>query len=184
MKEREHVISLLEQAKTAAKKSDVATLRRLSDQTVHSSAIYQDEDNILVAVTIYSLSKIIEKGKKYYKENYEKYLRTYLQIIDHSLKHIKKNEDEVFRNHIQSSLQSKEISNDLKTHMQDLFRKGRINKAGKVYDHGISMEKTANLLGISLWELAEYAGSTQTDYKQSETMGIKQRVKKTMEFFS
>jgi PIN domain nuclease of toxin-antitoxin system len=184
MKEREHIISLLEHAKIAAKKEDVVALRRLSDQTTHSSAIYQDEDNILVAVTIYSISKIIEKGKKYYKESYQNYLKKYLAILNTALKHLKKGEEKKFRDHIKIQLQSKDLSSDLKMHMQSLFRKGKINKAGKIYEHGISMQKTAKLLGISIWELAEYVGSTQKDIKQSETVNVKKRLRLAQEMFS
>ena len=46
------------------------------------------------------------------------------------------------------------------------------------------MEKTAKLLGISIWELAEYAGQTGiSDVNLSITMPIKKRIKLAMEMF-
>ena len=73
VKEREHLINLLGKTKTAAKREDVVELKKLSNQTIHTASIHHDSDNVLIAVFIYALSKVIEKGGKYYKENYQKY---------------------------------------------------------------------------------------------------------------
>ena len=184
MKEKEHVIDLLVRAKQAALKEDVPELKQLSDMTVHSASVYQDGDNILVAVILYALGKIIEKGKPYYKENYQRYIRSYLEIIDKSISYLKKEDYKNFRNQINFIINSRELSGDLKRHLQGLFRKAKINKAGKVYEHGISMEKTAKLLGISLWELAEYSGQTGiNEMKQGKTMNVRDRIKIAEEIF-
>ena len=46
------------------------------------------------------------------------------------------------------------------------------------------MEKTSKLLGITLWELAEYAGQTGiADVNLGVTMPIKQRIKLAEEIF-
>ena len=46
------------------------------------------------------------------------------------------------------------------------------------------MEKTAKILGISIWELAEYAGqSKESDIDLTVTLPIKDRIKTAMEFF-
>ena len=59
-----------------------------------------------------------------------------------------------------------------------------INKASRIYEHGISMQRTAELLGISEWELSEYAGRTGiSDVNLSITMDIKTRIEKAMELF-
>ena len=82
MQEVKHVIDVLEKAKKSALKEEVVELKELSNQTIHSATVYQDEDSILVAVFIYALSKIIEKGRGYYKDNYNNYLNYYLETID------------------------------------------------------------------------------------------------------
>ncbi len=184
MQEKEHVIYLLEQAKKSALAGDIVTLKKLSDQTSHSTSIYQDEGSILVAVIIYSLSKIIEKGEKYYKENYKRYLNNYMKILDKSISCLKKDNDEEFIKHISEIMSSGEISGDLKIHLKDLFRKARINKASKIYEHGLSLEKTAKLFGISMWELAEYTGQTNIGEENlNKTLDEKLRIKNAMEFF-
>lgn len=93
MQEKEHVINLLEQAKRSAVSGDAIKLKKLSDQVSHSTLIYQNEGTILVAVIIYSLSKIIDRGEKYYKENYKKYLNHYMEILDKSIYYLRKDDD-------------------------------------------------------------------------------------------
>jgi hypothetical protein len=47
------------------------------------------------------------------------------------------------------------------------------------------MEKTAKLLGISLWELANYSGQTNvSNVPLGKTYDVKSRIKLVMEMFS
>ena len=73
----------------------------------------------------------------------------------------------------------------MKKHIQDIFRKASINKASKIYEHGISMEKTANLLGITMFELASYAGQREQVLEVPMVKGIdvKSRIKLAMDMF-
>ena len=48
----------------------------------------------------------------------------------------------------------------------------------------MSMEKTAKLFGISMWELAEYTGQTDISEENfGKTIDEKTRIKNAMEFF-
>ena len=182
--EHNHLVELLKNAKNAAEREDTRESKKLSDQTVHSTSIYQENEYILVSVIIYSLSKIIEKGKRYYRENYESYFKDYMKIIDQSISLLEKHKYNEFREQISLMLKSDDLSGDLKRHLESLFRKARINKASNVYEHGISMEKTAKLLGISMWELAEYSGQTPiSEYNLGKTISVAERVKNAMEMF-
>lgn len=184
MQESKHVLGLLQEAKKAVKTGDVAKIKSLSNQTIHSASIYQDEDNILVAIVLYSLSKLIERKEYYSDREYSEFLSFYLNSIDKAILSIKNN-DSSFKNHIQEIMNKADsLSQNLKSSVQDLFRKARINKASKVYEHGISMQKTASLLGISLWELAEYAGQANiSEMPLTMTMDIKKRLNRAMELF-
>jgi predicted transcriptional regulator len=82
-------------------------------------------------------------------------------------------------------MQVRGLESNLKRSVQDVFQKARINKASKIYEHGISMGATAELLGISLWDLSSYVGqSTISDMKEGKTVDVRTRVKNVMEFFS
>jgi hypothetical protein len=76
------------------------------------------------------------------------------------------------------------LSGKLKRYVQDVFQRARVNKASRIYEHGISMEKTANLLGVTLYELAEYAGKTGiSDVPLGKTLNVKARIKILTEMF-
>jgi predicted transcriptional regulator len=73
----------------------------------------------------------------------------------------------------------------MKPYIQEVLRKASINKASKIYEHGISLGQTAQLLGITQWELSEYSGQTNvSDNDYNKTLDIKKRAKMALEFFS
>ena len=61
MKEEENVLRILKETRMAIEKNDSFMIKGLSNQTINTSSLTQDADNIAVAVIVYSLSKIIER---------------------------------------------------------------------------------------------------------------------------
>ena len=171
MEEVENILRVLEETKVALKGKDTLKLKQLSDQTNNTASRTQDADNIAVAVIVYSLGKILERG---YVEN----LGVVLKKIDDVIRSIKKDENLVKKNLKQLRAEVGKISPRMKKYIQEVFRKASINKASKIYGHGISMENTAKLLGITVWELANYAGQTGiSDAPESKTLSVKERIK-------
>lgn len=185
MIEKENVLWILKETKTAVEKEDVIKLKELSNHTIHTSSIQQDPDNVAVAVVIYSLSKIIERKKYTYYKEWPSFYKNYLKSIDSAIAALEKEDIENFRENINNIRKEiNKLSGRFKKYIQDVFRKAEINKASRIYEHGISMEQTAKLLGITIWELAEYAGQTGiSDVDLSITMPIKQRIKQALEIF-
>jgi len=185
MKEVEHILDILKRARQASDKEDVGELKKLSDMTVHGVSIYQDEDGILAAIVIYALAKLIERKTRYSDKDYGKYLNFYKHSLDDSIQCIEGDKCDEFRNHVASMIKrTDKLPDEFRNDVSYIFRKARINKASKVYEHGVSMEKTAKLLGISQWELAEYIGPTNlSDNSQSKTISAKKRVQEAMNFF-
>ena len=184
MKEENNILRIFEETKQAIKKEDSIKLKELSNQTIHTASISQDPDNIAVAVMVYSLSKIIERG--YHKQaGGEKFYKTIIFAIDNSIIALKKNNEKKFKENLELIRRAiNKSSGKLKKYIQDVFRKASINKASKIYEHGISMEKTAKLLGISMWELANYAGQTGiSDVRETKTLDVNSRIKLAMEMF-
>ncbi|MEK6917567.1 MAG: hypothetical protein AABW51_01325 [Nanoarchaeota archaeon] len=185
IQEKDNVLRIFVETKEAITKEDAMKLNELSNQTIHSASITQDPDNIAVAVIIYSLSKIIERKNYRGYNGWGKFYRKIVDCIDHSTKALEDNDDDELRVHIKSLRNSIDnLSGKLKIYIHDVFRKASINKASRIYEHGISLEKTAGLLGITLYELASYAGGTGIpDVSLSKTMDVKNRIKIAMEFF-
>jgi hypothetical protein len=185
VQEPEHILEVLKEAKEAVKNEDLIRLKSLSNQTIHSASIHQDADCILVAIIIYSLSKIIERTNYREYPSWNSFFKQFMKHIDYAIICLEKNNIEDFREElgrIRTSINN--LTGSFKKHIQDVFRKASINKASRIYEHGISMEKTSRLLGISLWELAEYAGQTGIgDVNFNITLPVKKRIKLAEDIF-
>jgi hypothetical protein len=185
MQERENILKIFKETKEAVFAGDSARIKNLSDQTTHTVSLTHDPDNIAAAVVIYSLSKIVEREDYKKLPGWGKFYDICIESIDKGILALENRNDEGFR---QSMMLIRKaignLSGKLKDYIQDVFRKAEINKASRIYEHGISMEKTANLLGISLFELASYAGAKEgSDVPESVTISEKQRIKFAMEMF-
>ena len=76
------------------------------------------------------------------------------------------------------------IDGYLGNYIRDIFAKAEINKASKLYEHGISMEQTAKMLGVSLWDLSSYIGQSNVNETQFvESISQKERIKTAEDFF-
>ncbi len=185
MKEAQNLLRIFEESKEAVKKGDVIKLRNLSNQTIHTASISQDSDNIATAVIVYSLSKIVERKKYQEYPGWNNFYKTLVSAIDNSVVALKNNNEEKFKENLGLIRKAiSKLSGKLKRYIQDVFKKASVNKASRIYEHGISMEKTAKLLGITMWELANYAGQTGiSDVSLSKTLDVKSRIKLAMELF-
>lgn len=185
MKERENVLRILKETKTGLKTGDSVKLKELSNQTIHTASIAQDADNVAVAVVVYSLSKIIER-KDYRKyPGWGKFYKLCVDSIDKSIVAVSKDDDKKLRENLRLIRQAiGKLSGKLKVYIQEVFRRASINKASRIYEHGISMERTARLLGISMFELSEYAGQTGiSDVPLAKTKDVQERIKLAVEMF-
>jgi len=147
MQDVENLLSILEQTKKAIQKEDTATIKNLSDRTNNTVARTHDPDNITLAVIIYAMSKIIER-RQY--RNYPGWNRFYKNVnvyFDKLIFCLKQKNEECFSNTLKLiRAEIDNLSGKLRRYIQDVFRKAEINKASKIYEHGISLEKTAKLL--------------------------------------
>lgn len=184
MQEKENILKILEEAKKAISNEDYIELKQLSNQTNNTASRTQDPDNIAIAVIVYSLSKIIER--KQHEDGASKFYKTIVKLINDSIGSLKKDDEAKLKINLEAiTKEIKKLSPNLRKYIQDVFRKASINKASKIYEHGISMEKTASLLGITMFELASYSGQTGvSDSKENKTMDVKGRIKLVMEMFS
>ena len=185
MQEKENVLRILQEARAAIRDNDSIKLKELSNQTIHTASITQDADNIVVAVVVYSLSKIVERKEYTNFSGWKEFYKMIMLCIDNSINAIKKNDDKKLKDSLMQIRKAvSNLSGRLKSYIQDVFRKAEINKASKIYEHGISMEKTASLLGITMFELANYAGQKlDGEVSLSKTIDIKSRIKTAMEMF-
>ncbi len=185
MKEEANILRILRETRIAIENNDSFKIKNLSNQTINTSSLTQDSDNIAVAVIVYSLSKIIERQDYRQLPGWDLFYKKIILFLEKSIKDIEKKEYEKFREDfktIRGSIDN--LSGKLKKYIKEVLRTAEINKASRIYEHGISMEQTANLLGITLYELADYVGRTGiSDVPENKTMNTKERIKLAMEIF-
>ena len=185
MQEDKHIIRILQKTKKALQKEDSIEIRNLSNQTIHTSSIYQDPDNLSVAVILYALSKIIERKDYREEKDWKKFEKAYENALTKAINDLKRNDLNHYRIHITEIRTAiKELSGDFKKYIDDVFRKAEINKASRLHEHGLSAEKTANILGITLWELNQYIGQTGiSNVNLAYTRDLQNRIKAAEEIF-
>ena len=134
---------------------DVADLRELSNHTIHNASIFQDEDSVSAAILIYSLSKVIERREG--KMNY----RDLLKLINGASGSLKQNRVDEYRRGIKKLFHFiSTIDTKLNLYIEQVINQAEIKKGSKLYAHGISLGRAAEILGISQWELMFYIGKT------------------------
>jgi hypothetical protein len=185
-KEVEHIKNVLVNTKISLAQNDAVKLKELSNLTLHRASIEQDPGSITIAVVIYTLSKLIERDDYKRTDNWPRFLKKFNAFIDLAIDAIEKQDKEDFNAHLAEARKTLEsLSLNMKPYIQEVLRKASINKASKIYEHGLSLEKTAKILGITQWELTDYIGQKASpDLKQNLTLSAKARAKTAMEFFS
>lgn len=137
----------------ALKERDYLRLQELSNHTIHDASIFQDEHSLTLAVAVYSLSKILNRKGSISNK------------VISSLEKLKKNIQDQDSKACSKSLQQlvKLISEEdsmINIYITEVIDQAKIKKGQTLYEHGLSISKAADLLGISCWDLAGYVGRT------------------------
>lgn len=185
MKEVKNVLRILKETKGLIQTGNTHELKNLSNQTLHSATVSQDPDNIIVAVLVYSIGKVIERENYRNLEGWGEFEQAVSKNLDLAIKSLGENDlrkTRIALGRIRSSLN--EIEGNLGEYIEDIFRKAEINKAFKLYEHGLSSEQTAKLLGVSLWDLSSYIGGSHIhNARTALSMPIKERIKIAEDLF-
>ncbi len=183
--ECDNASAVLQETKAAIVEKDTIKLRDLSDRTIHSSCFFQNPGSITTAVLIYSLGKLIERQDYLKVKSWDSFVKKFNSLLDLATDALNKDKQEAYEKHIERARNLlSSLSLNLKPYIQEVLRKAEINKGGKIYEHGISLEQTAKLLGITLWELSEYTGQRTWNSNFEKTIDVKKRAQMAMEFFS
>ena len=185
MQEIENILRILKETKRLIQEDNPYELKTLSNQTIHSATITQDGDNIIVAVLVYSLGKVMERSHYRKMEGWKELYKVVMTNLELAIKALEKSDVKnarIYLGRIRNSLNK--VSDNLSRYIRDVFAKAEINKAFKLYEHGLSSEATAELLGVSLWDMASYIGQSNIgDAKFSISMPVAKRVKIAEDIF-
>ncbi len=180
MKKEEYsnILNILRKSYNAILNRDTVLLRELSNHTLHASSILQDEDAVSIAVIIYSFSKIFERNYSEYKD-WDKFYTSIKEGLKKAIKNLENNNIQEYELTIKQIISDiDKLDAKLRDYIKIVFDSAKIHKASRIHEHGISVGRTAELLGISEWELMEYVGKTGiSDVPLSRTMSINERMK-------
>ncbi len=176
---KKDILNILKKSTKLIKENNTTKLKELSNHTIHDASIYQDEYSTTIAVLIYSLAKIFERTRYKKYKSWSLFYKTVLTTIKSSFKYLEKNQIENYELEIQNLLNTiNKLEPKFRNYVQEVIKKAKIHKASRLHEHGISIEKTASILGVNEWELMEYIGKTGiSDVKQSITKDIEERIK-------
>ncbi len=154
---RKDILDVLEQALTYLQAEDHHALGELSNHVIHDASIFQDDDSVSVAVLIYALSKMVQRCCD------EKIPFTHLiPLVQQTRAALATSKDDDYRRLIRQLFEEvKKLDEKLKLYITEVLEKAKIKKASKLHEHGISLARTAELLGVSQWELQDYIGKTR-----------------------
>jgi len=183
--EVKNVLRIIRETVDALEEKSGEKLRSLSNQTIHSASITQDSGNVAIAVIVYSLSKIVERDNYSKLEGWKEFYTIVHDSLEKTIEDLENKNEIGFKENIKNIREAiAKVSGELKKYIEDVFRKAKINKASKIYEHGISMEQTAKVLGITLWELANYSGQAGiSDVPENKTLRAKDRIKLAEDIF-
>lgn len=180
---KKRIISVSKDVLEAVKKKNNVKLKILSNYTIHNASIFQDEDSISVAVITYALSKIIER---YNFNESKEWLNFYNKVIidlKKAIDELTNNDLRYYKQNLKELIKAIErFDHKLTLYVQRVIEKSKIKKGSVMFEHGISIGRVADLLGISGWELREYIGKT-TVFDTHKTPDVKERLNFTRKLF-
>src|SRR3989344_1989373 len=151
-------IAILEQKDA----KDVEELKKLSNHAIEDVALHKDLDLISITVLIYSIYKIISSISAEAENNLSRYNQNIKVLFNLVSK---------------SNIKVKE-------HLQDVMQAARIKKGTVLLQKGLSIGQAAGLMGLSNWDLQQYAGRTTAIAQHHETTSVKKRLALALNLFN
>jgi len=158
---------------------DSNSLKNLSNNTIHNASIYQDKDSVTIAVIIYAISKIIDRIHEY------EIKPELIELMKEAGRFL---ENKEFQNYFDTIKDIVDLITKIDTKMTNYFHhiinEAGIKKGSRIYEKEFSLAKTAEIFGITQWELMKYVGQTKIAEEFSPEVDIKTRMKTARKIFN
>ena len=173
---KEDLSSILSKAIEFLESKDSYALNELSNHSVHNASIFQDKDSVTIAVVIFALSKITDRMSKVEPE--------VMQHIRDARESLEKNDFQAYENNLKDIVDTIScVDKKMNLYVQHIIDEAGIKKGSRLYEHGISIAQTADIFGITQWELMKYLGQTNIPEEFIDEVDIQTRITKTRELF-
>lgn len=166
-------IAILEQREA----KDLEELKKLSDHAIEDVALHKDLDLISITVLIYSIYKIISSIPIEESKDLLSGLKSAKNSLEqNNLSRYNQNIKLLFNLVSKSNIKVKE-------HLQDVMQAARIKKGTVLLQKGLSIGQAAGLMGLSNWDLQQYAGRTTAIEQHYEAISVKKRLALALNLF-
>ena len=175
---RRDILQVLKKVQPLLKKTEVGKLKTLSNFTIHNASIFQDTDSVSISVIVFSLAKILNRPRL--EEN-----KAVLQFKDEisaelfvAKDTLEKNNEKEFHNSLRKIfLKISSFEKKFGMYITEVLDHAKIKRGGRIYEHGFSVGRAAQLLGISSWELMSYLGETKIgNFTKDNAFSTKERL--------
>lgn len=176
---KEDILAVLGDAVKTLKTEEypVTALSELSNHVIHDASIFQDDDSVSVAVLVHALAKTVQQCCE--KDMSYAHL---VKQLEKAYDLLSRNDFKSYRTAIREFLnQLRQINEKIGIYIQEVLDRAKIKKGSKMHEHGISTARTAEILGITQWELQDFIGK-QKEWVIKE-MPARQRLKIAKEMF-
>ena len=181
---KEDIVSALNEAYNAFERFDIAKLNRVSNFTIHNAGIFQDHDSITFAVLIYALAKVCERERERDYANWKAFTEKTLEILREARKSLAAGKYPLYQKDVKHLFRIIGLlDKKLTKYATEVAEQAKVKKGGKVYEHGISAGRVAELMGISEWELLSYVGEAGIAERIGQTVSVEQRLKNARRIF-
>jgi hypothetical protein len=166
---KEDILNVLKSTVDALKSSNFMAINELSNHTIHDASIYQDEDSVSTAILVYAIGKIVQRCTETQCP-----VPPIAPTLAKAQDALTRDKDGLFHAAFSEAfdLISKHDAH-LKMYIDEVLNKARVKKGSKLYEHGISVARIADMLGLSQWELYSYLGKTTMSEGEIQTSGVK-----------
>jgi len=175
---KDDILAVLKDVIAALKEGDFITIGKLSNHIIHDASIFQEEDPLSLAVLVYALSKLIHRCVERQHEH-----PSVLQQLEKAHQVLEQNKYDEYRGLVKNILREiSQCDSRLKLYIREVIEQAKIKKASKLHEHGISIARTAELLGVDQWELQNYIGKTVTEIPPNG-ITVQDRLRKARSLF-
>ncbi|PIN86614.1 hypothetical protein COV19_03795 [Candidatus Woesearchaeota archaeon CG10_big_fil_rev_8_21_14_0_10_44_13] len=174
------ILNILQETLDAFKKEDYVSLRDISNHTLHNASIIQDEYSISIAVIIFSIYKIASRSEGREKDVCAKIIKA----LNEAQEILKSDNTAGYGEAVKRIFKAiSDTDKRSKFYVEEVINQAEIKKGSKLYEHGISLARAADLLGISQWELMSYVGKTVVPEAEAEISDVRDRINFTKSLF-
>lgn len=176
---KEDILSVLKEAVEALSAANYNQLDALSNHTIHDASIYQDEDSTSTAILMYAMAKVAQRCTE---TNCP--VPVFTPLLEKARVALLKDKDNLFHAAFAEVFDLISSHDEhLKMYIGEVLDKARIKKGSKLAEHGISVARIAEMLGINQWDLYSYLGKTMIGEKEG-TDGTLKRIQFARQLFS